>query len=133
MKKLSVIIFFVLILTVSLAAADKSISKEMLEDITKYKATGKDKLIQDTFFENSVWTMAINPDIFRKHNDRFSHEIKSGNITNQEYTGRCWIFGALNSIRPFVIEKTGKKDFEFSQNISIFTANWKRQIIFLKR
>lgn len=133
MKRFLVIVLLSGIMIFNLYGIGVSLSKDMLEEITEYKLTKKDELVQDTLYGTSLWKMAVNPDVFRKHNERFTHEIETGNITNQKYTGSCWIFGALNSLRPFVVKKTDKKDFEFSQNYIYFYSKLEKANFFFEK
>jgi len=59
--------------------------------------------------------------MLREHNDYFSEKITIKSISNQKSTGRCWLFAALNTIRPEIVKKNKLKDFEFSH---IYLAFW---------
>ncbi|WEV72563.1 C1 family peptidase [Bifidobacterium sp. ESL0790] len=50
----------------------------------------------------------------------FSVELKQGAITNQERSGRCWMFAALNTLRYEVMHRWNLEDFEFSENYLFF-------------
>jgi bleomycin hydrolase len=50
----------------------------------------------------------------------FSVELKQGSITNQERSGRCWMFAALNTLRFEVMHRWNLEDFEFSENYLFF-------------
>lgn len=50
----------------------------------------------------------------------FSKEIKTGKITNQKSSGRCWMFAGMNVLRKQVMEKCNLKTFELSQNYILF-------------
>eukprot|EP00727_Mastigamoeba_balamuthi_P008649 m51a1_g4406 hypothetical protein (478) ;mRNA; f:426809-429022 len=51
----------------------------------------------------------------------FSHQLdQTWTVTNQQSSGRCWLFAGLNSLRIAALEKLGLKDFEFSQNYLYF-------------
>ncbi|MBN2375186.1 MAG: C1 family peptidase [Sedimentisphaerales bacterium] len=64
--------------------------------------------------------MALNRDVLNQHEDLFSNRIKTKGITNQKSSGRCWMFAALNILRPKVIKKYDLEKFEFSQNYLLF-------------
>ena len=60
---------------------------------------------------------ALNGDILRDHNDKYTVEIPMGAVTNQKQSGRCWLFAGLNMIRSTMMaDKTVSPDFEFSEN-----------------
>ena len=50
----------------------------------------------------------------------FSIEIESGEITNQQRSGRCWLFAGLNTLRLAVMRKLNLETFELSQNYMLF-------------
>lgn len=51
----------------------------------------------------------------------FNIEIKSAEIKAQKKTGRCWLFSALNALRPGVIKAHSlRNDFSFSVNYLYF-------------
>ncbi len=52
---------------------------------------------------------------------KFSNEIKTLPVTNQNTSGRCWIFAGLNALREIIANKYDLKTFELSQN---YTAFW---------
>lgn len=58
----------------------------------------------------------------------FSNLVKNKNkISNQESSGRCWIFAGLNMIRnKFISQHKLKSDFEFSQNYLFFWDKFER-------
>ncbi|MGN0109578.1 MAG: aminopeptidase C [Bifidobacterium sp.] len=50
----------------------------------------------------------------------FSIELKQGSITNQEHSGRCWMFASLNTLRYELIHRWKLEDFEFSESYLFF-------------
>ncbi|KAH7888582.1 peptidase C1B, bleomycin hydrolase [Phlebopus sp. FC_14] len=52
----------------------------------------------------------------------FNHEIdfKTGPVTNQKSSGRCWLFATTNVIRYEVMRKLKVKDFQCSQSYLFF-------------
>jgi bleomycin hydrolase len=50
----------------------------------------------------------------------FSIELKQGSITNQERSGRCWMFASLNTLRFEVMHRWNLEDFEFSETYLFF-------------
>ena len=74
-----------------------------------------------------------NPEVLRNHNHQFTHEIKTGVVTNQKGTGRCWMYAALNTIRPYVVRRLNMKEFEFSTNYLFFWDKLEKANSFLER
>lgn len=59
----------------------------------------------------------------------FDIELKQGARCDQERSGRCWMFAALNTMRQQVIERYKLDNFEFSQAWPLFfdkleKSNW---------
>lgn len=50
----------------------------------------------------------------------FSVELKQGSITNQQHSGRCWMFASLNTLRYELMHKWNLEDFEFSESYLFF-------------
>jgi bleomycin hydrolase len=73
-----------------------------------------------------------NRDIVSKHNDLFNNKIKTGPVTNQQTSGRCWLFAGLNLFRVGAMKKMNLKDFEFSQNWTLFWDKFERSNYFLE-
>lgn len=53
-------------------------------------------------------------------------------VTNQEHSGRCWLFAGLNLLRVGAMKKMGLKEFEFSQNYAMFWDKIERANYFLE-
>lgn len=50
----------------------------------------------------------------------FNVELKQGSITNQQQSGRCWMFASLNTLRFELMHKWNLEDFEFSESYLFF-------------
>lgn len=60
-----------------------------------------------------------------------SHRLDNWTVANQKKSGRCWLFAALNLFRFGTREKLGLKQFEFSQNHTMFWDKLERVNYFL--
>jgi len=100
---------------------DESITPKMVGKMrASFEPTRAESRLIDAVIANPVKEIALNQEVIRNHNKLFSHEIKTGQITDQKSTGRCWLYAALNVLRPAVLEKIDMQDFEFSQNYLYF-------------
>ncbi|MBT1173112.1 C1 family peptidase [Bifidobacterium sp. MA2] len=79
----------------NLVAADAAVSAGVLKAATDYR--GARELPRD-----------------------FSIELKQGSITNQEHSGRCWMFASLNTLRYELMHRWNLEDFEFSETYLFF-------------
>ncbi len=61
----------------------------------------------------------------------FSLRLKDQKITDQKATGRCWMFSALNIIRPMIKEKLDCEDIELSQNYLYFYEKLEKANLYL--
>ena len=99
----------------------KHITKETLE---RYGAkTQEDKnhpTLQKALVNNGINAVAKSQQPQINMPFTFSCEIKTGDITNQKQSGRCWMFAGMNALRKQVMEKCNLETFEISQNYILF-------------
>ncbi|GLB46082.1 aminopeptidase [Philodulcilactobacillus myokoensis] len=90
------------------------------------------KVLSRAIMNNGINAVAKNPDA-KKLNHTFSVEVKTGKVSNQKHSGRCWLFALLNTLKHQVAKKTNLKDFELSQNYLFFWDKIERANIFYDR
>jgi len=81
---------------------------------------------------NDIKKLVLNRELMNDHNDIYNLEIEVKGITNQESTGRCWMFAALNVMRPVVLKKYNLAAFEFSQAHLFFWDKLEKANYFLE-
>ena len=92
-----------------------ALTPEFLTELREgYGMSAGDRACHNAVTNNDVNSIALNREVARGDDGHFSHRIKSQGITNQKKTGRCWMFAALNVLRPQVIRDHGMVEFEFS-------------------
>ncbi len=110
-----------------------AINKKLIEKWNNIsEPSGKDKRLVENIIRNGINSVALNESIIRKHDKYFTHEIKSGTITNQKRSGRCWMFAGFNVIRPAVVKQLNVDDFEFSQSYLFFWDKIEKSNVFLE-
>jgi bleomycin hydrolase len=110
----------------TLAAAD-------LERLRKdFSANPAYRLAQNAVTRVTIDDVAINREIVSSIDHSMSTTLDDWKVTNQERSGRCWLFAGLNLLRVGVMRKTGLKDFEFSQNYMMFWDKLERANYFLE-
>jgi len=129
--------FFVALVTAltgSTVLADAGgLSPEAIRKIrASFKMDAHTRAMYNSITNNDIASLALNRDILQRHNDLFSHKIKTKGITNQKSSGRCWLFAGLNVIRPAVIAKYNLKEFEFSQSYLAFWDKLEKANCFLE-
>lgn len=109
------------------------ISSEMIERIrTSWKATPSDKALKNALAGTSIATLAINSDNAAMIDTHFSDRVRTKGITDQESSGRCWLFTGLNVLRAKMIDKYDLPSFEFSQNYLFFYDQLEKSNLFLQ-
>ncbi|MDI9498717.1 MAG: C1 family peptidase [Bacillota bacterium] len=75
---------------------------------------------------------SLDNQVFRRHPFVFSIETETGEITDQERSGRCWMFAALNTARVETMRRLNVETFEFSQNYTLFWDKLEKANYFLE-
>ena len=112
---------------------DKILAAADLERLRKdFSANPAYRLAQNAVTRVTVDDVAINREIVSSIDHSLSTTLDDWKVTNQERSGRCWLFAGLNLLRVGVMRKTGLKDFEFSQNYAMFWDKLERANYFLE-
>ncbi|MCR5148233.1 MAG: C1 family peptidase [Eubacterium sp.] len=82
--------------------------------------------------KNGILDVATDYRGVRSIPNSFSVDIKTGKITDQKSSGRCWIFSALNTFRYEVMKKFNLENFELSQNYIFFYDKLEKANYFLE-
>jgi bleomycin hydrolase len=90
------------------------------------------RLAQNAVTRVTLDDVAINREIVNSIDYSVSTTLDDWKVTDQERSGRCWLFAGLNLLRVGVMRKTGLKDFEFSQNYAMFWDKLERANYFLE-
>jgi bleomycin hydrolase len=90
------------------------------------------RLAQNAVTRVAVDDVAINREIVNSTDHSLSTLLDDWKVTNQERSGRCWLFAGLNLLRVGAMQKMGLKDFEFSQNYAMFWDKIERANYFLE-
>jgi len=111
-----------------------AVSSDLIEKMTSMKEDDVQiQRLRDAVLNNVLPEIAVNKQILKDHNPYYSNEIKTGSITDQKSTGRCWLYAGLNILRPAVIDKIDDKSFEFSQNYLFFWDKIEKANTFLEK
>jgi len=112
---------------------DGTLAAAELERLRKdFSANPAYRLAQNAVTRVSVDDVAVNREIVSSIDHSLSTTLDDWKVTNQEQSGRCWLFAGLNLLRVGVMRKTGLKDFEFSQNYAMFWDKLERANYFLE-
>ncbi len=92
----------------------------------EFAANRANKIAQNAVVGTSIDTVALDHDIAVATVPSFSHKLDDWGVTNQRQSGRCWMFAGLNLFRVGAMKKMGVKEFEFSQNYTMFWDKFER-------
>jgi len=125
MKKALTFIFLISFISVSYAQdayfPGVTISKEVLQKLQNdFQPTEYNTALVNAVSNNDIKKLALNRENEGKVNHYFSNVVKTKGITNQNKSGRCWLYTGLNTLRPMVNEKYQLNEFEFSQTYNFF-------------
>ena len=100
---------------------EKNLSLESLKSFQKStNATPSHGILQKALSGNSIESVTMNKQSEINMQHTFSTEIKTGDITHQKSSGRCWMFAGMNVLRKQIMDKCNLKTFELSQNYILF-------------
>ena len=110
-----------------------TISSDVLETIkSTFSDSQENKAAINAITNNEIKKLALSRENTGKVNHYFSHTIETKGITNQNKSGRCWLYTGLNTLRPKVREKYELGEFEFSQTYNFFYDQLEKANLFFE-
>jgi len=91
-----------------------------------FAANPANKIAQNAVVRTAIDEIVLDHAIAVATEHSFSHKLDIWPVTNQRQSGRCWMFAGLNLFRVGAMEKMGLKEFEFSQNYTMFWDKFER-------
>lgn len=129
---ITAIILFIGFTIESQAQTGQITEKEIATFKTAFKNQAAAKALTNAVSSNDINKLALNRDNLFQSDTYFSHKVKTSGITDQESSGRCWLFTGLNVLKPKVLAKYNITSFEFSQNFSFFWDQLEKANLFLE-
>lgn len=121
------------ILGEDVSANTGALSPELLSDIrATFKMDDETRVRHNAVTNNKINDLALNRGLVAGKDGHFSHKIDFKGITNQEASGRCWMFAGLNTMRPKVIREKKLPEFEFSTAYLQFWDKMEKSNLFLE-
>jgi bleomycin hydrolase len=126
MKVKQVNIFFVILCILQsyffgFAADNKQLDQNTIVKLqASFQLDNTNKALMNAISNNDINSLVLNRELVNKQNDVFNLNIAVEGITDQKSSGRCWMFAALNLMRPVVKDKFNLKTFEFSEAYLFF-------------
>lgn len=132
-KLVSVALFSAVLLAAQAQQKAGGISPDMLKEIKQsYQETPTNKAIRNAIANNDIRKLTINLDNQKDIDTEFSIRVKSKGITDQQSSGRCWLFAGMNVMRAKAIAKYNLPELEFSQAYSFFWDQLEKANLFLQ-
>ena len=98
--------FLTLCILLQVSLTQETLSPQILEKIEKSVTITPDiKARMNAVANNEIKKLALNLEVFQDLDHLFAYRIKTGEVTNQKSSGRCWLFTSLNVLRPAVMKK----------------------------
>jgi len=128
-----------LLLSAALAASPATaqrqtgISPDLLREIEKSCVVDASfRAVQNALSQTEGSRIATSWQVTTGFDAYFSNRLKDQKITDQKSSGRCWMFSALNTLRPVAVRKLHAEDIEFSQNYLFFFDKLEKANLFLE-
>lgn len=93
---------------------------EELKDFQESFNNARNKVVARAAMKSGLLEASFNPELGDKLNHVFSIEVDTENVTNQQQSGRCWLFSTLNTLRHEFGVKHKVKNFTLSQAYNFF-------------
>jgi bleomycin hydrolase len=100
--------------------------------VETFRSNPKLRLAQNAVTQTTADDVALNREIVTGADFTFSTTLDDWSVTNQKSSGRCWMFAALNLLRPGAMKALNVKSFEFSQNYTLFWDKFERSNFFFE-
>lgn len=121
MKTTLILLGLTLALSASAQQKDGGISKKMLSTIEKEQQLGPtDRALVNAIASNSIDALAKNYASTVAFDTHFSVETAKQSITDQQRSGRCWMFSGMNVLRANFAKQSDSLTVEFSQAYLFF-------------
>ena len=113
--------------------AQTEITDEMLSDFReKTVINGADKAVRNALAANDIRDIALNQDNQVEMNTYFSNSVPSKGITDQQSSGRCWLFTGMNVLRSKMINEHNLVGMNFSHVYLFFYDQLEKSNLFLQ-
>lgn len=110
-----------------------ALSTDDLTNLAKgFAARPELRRMQNAVVRVGIDEVALDNAVVTSMSTAVSHRLDDWKVTDQQKSGRCWLFAALNLIRSGTRRKLGLKDFEFSQNHAMYFDKLERANYYLE-
>jgi len=130
----NIILLTVLFFSFLTSFGQKEISEKQLKEIKSsyHQNDAYMKAVTNAVSDNDITKLALNRKNIGKFDHEFKYKVKVNGITDQESSGRCWMFTSMNVMRPKVMNKFNIPMFEYSQSYLYFWDIFEKSNFFLE-
>ncbi len=122
-----------LLMSAAVAAQTGGITPKMMGEIQKQtKKTPAENALANAIAANSIDKLAKNRNNAAALDTYFSVETPKQSITDQQSSGRCWMFSGMNVLRANFAKRTDSLRVEFSQAYLFFYDQLEKANLFLQ-
>ena len=112
---------------------DTTLDAAALEAMRKdFSANPTYRLTQNAVTRVALADVALDREVVNTTDHTISTLLDDWKVTNQQHSGRCWLFAGLNLLRVGAMQAMNLKEFEFSQNWMMFWDKLERANYFLE-
>ena len=116
-----------------MAWSQTSITPKVLQQLQgSYQATPTEKALRNAISNVGIQKMAVNQEHIANPDTHFSIEVKNSGISDQQSSGRCWLFTGTNVLRHKAMRTLGVQNFFFSQVYLFFYDQLEKSNLFLQ-
>lgn len=116
-----------------MAVAQTGITQDVIQKLqSSYTETVADKAIRRALSQNSIASLTSSANGITEIGTDFSDIVPTKGITNQQSSGRCWLFTGLNVLRAKAITRWNLPGLELSQNYLFFYDQLEKANLFLQ-
>ncbi len=125
--------FFLSLFCCASATAQQTLTPEVLRQLEgQQEATAAERALRNAVQSNSINKMALATGNRQAEDTWFSVEVNGSGITDQESSGRCWLFTGTNVLRRRAMKNLGVEGFMFSHVHLFFYDQLEKANLFLQ-
>lgn len=111
----------------------RALTHKLIDDFqSKFLETPSNRIAMNAVTKTAIPDIALNREALISTDFTFSHVVETGEVTNQQASGRCWSFAGLNTLRTRAMKKMNLANFELSQSYNFFWDKLEKSNYFLE-
>ena len=113
--------------------AQEALTQDVLKELSgSFENTVADKALKNAVSGNAIKKLVVNQENANTPDTYFSVSVNSKGITDQQNSGRCWMFTGLNVLRSKMISKYNLDEMQFSHVYLFFYDQLEKSNLFLQ-